>query len=566
MHTKKRLIRGEQNYQTFIEMNGYYVDKTLFVKEILDNEHKVMLITRPRRFGKSLNLSMLRFFFDINQKDTQKLFEPYKIWQTGDYYTRKQGKYPVIEVSLKDASGQNFKDCLLYFQYIIAELFREHTYLLKSEELDDVEKSEFNQIYQKKANEIDYKTSLKKLSTYLEKHHHQKVIILVDEYDSPIHTGYRNGYYDEIIDFMQHFLGGAFKGNNSLHKGVVTGILRIAKESMFSEWNNPGVYTMRSYEFSDKFGFTESETKSILAHFNLEDQFELVKKWYDGYKIGDSEHLYNPWSISGYLGKHREGFKAHWVNTSSDELIRERIVERTAEETRNDIEVLLSGKTIVKEIDENLVFADFEDPQKELLWTLLFFGGYLIPVEQEDDFFYQLKIPNYEIAFLFRRFVLDWLKTGVGISSSILYKMVENLTHNRIDKFEKYLKQIMGDTFSYFDANKEAEKVWQAYVLGLLAMSSNNYIIKSNRESGAGRYDILMLPREDKTMYGIVIEVKAMDKDATPQQIGAKLTEALGQITKNKYYKELIAQNIPKRIEIAMVFAGKEIYVEAKNS
>ena len=560
---KKRLIRGMDYFKGFIEANGYFVDKTLFIKDVLDNAHQVMLIPRPRRFGKSLNMSMLRFFFDITQKDTVKLFEPYKIWQAGNYYTEQQGKYPVIELTLKNVKELNYKDTVESLKYLIGELYGQHDYLLDSDKLKGYEKEDFKEIIVGKAHIIKYKNSLKKLSNYLYQHHDEQVVVLIDEYDSPIIAGYRNGYYKEIIGFMRGFLGGVFKTNPYLFKGVVTGILRIAKESLFSEWNNPGVYTVLDYQFSDCFGFTEEETKTMLEHFNLGHDFELMKKWYDGYNIGNSVHLYNPWSVSGYIDTPQQGFKPYWVNTSSDDLLKERIIERDAGETRSDIETLLLSKTISKPIYENIVFANF-DSNRELLWTLLVFAGYLIPVDKTSKRIRELRIPNYEITTLFEQFILDWLNKGLHIPSTLLLQMVQALTQNQIPQFEKYFKKIMGDTFSYFDVNKEVEKVWQAYVLGLLAISSDDYIIKSNRESGAGRYDILMLPRNDKSKYGVVIEVKAMEKDSTQNQIDTQLGDALKQINKNQYYKELIEHQIEKRIEIAMVFVGKEIYIKTK--
>ncbi|MGB0929401.1 MAG: AAA family ATPase, partial [Chitinophagales bacterium] len=466
-------------------------------------------------------------------------------------------------LTLKNVKEANYKDTVESLKYLIGELYGQHDYLLDSDKLRDYEKDDFKEIMVGEAHLIKYKNSLKKLSNYLYQHHQEQVIVLVDEYDSPIIAGYRNGYYREIITFMRGFLGGVFKTNPYLYKGVVTGILRIAKESLFSEWNNPGVYTVLDYQFSDSFGFTEAETKKMLKHFNLQDDFELMKEWYDGYNIGNSTHLYNPWSVSGYIDTPQQGFRPYWVNTSSDDLLKERVVERDAEETRSDIETLLLGKTILKPIYENIVFADF-DSNRELLWTLLVFAGYLIPVDKTNKRIRELRIPNYEITTLFEQFILDWLHSGLHIPSTLLLQMVQALTQNQIPQFEKYFKKIMGDTFSYFDVNKEAEKVWQAYVLGLLAISSDDYIIKSNRESGAGRYDILMLPRVDKSKYGVVIEVKAMDKEATQNQIDTQLEDALKQISKNQYYTELIEHQIEKRIELAVVFAGKELYIKPK--
>ncbi len=563
MAKQKRLLRGLDNFKDLINRNGYFVDKTLLIQEVLDDPHSVILLPRPRRFGKSLNLSMLANFFDINQTDNAKLFKPYQIWKAGKKYTEEQGKYPVIHFSLKEVRESSYENCIECLIDVIGDLYAAKEYLLKSEYLSSRDKLQFQQILSGGASKILYQRSLKKLSAYLHQHHQEKVIILIDEYDTPIHTGYRNGYYAEIIKFMKSFLGAALKTNTALYRGVITGILRVSKESIFSGVNNIEVYTVVKKRYADKFGFTEQETKDLLQHFQLAKDFDLIKKWYDGYRIGHIEDIYNPWSVTGYISAPNEGFRTHWVNTSSDELIKERIIEKNATEIRTDIEALLMGKTLNKVIEEQMVFGDFSR-KKELLWSLLLYAGYLTTAHQVSPRFYHLKIPNYEIKTLFQGIIWHWLEVGMNITSSLLKKMIDSLTENRIKDFEKHFQVVMGDTFSYFDVTKNPEDVWQAYVLGLLAISEEDYIIRSNRESGIGRYDILMLPKT-KTKYGIVIEIKAMDKDATKTQIDAKLKEALGQIQKNEYYQELIAHDVPKRIEIAMVFAGKKVYMLPKN-
>lgn len=573
MAAKKRLLRGIDDFKSLISQNGYFVDKTLLIKEVLDNEHQVMLLPRPRRFGKSMNISMLANFFDVNEKDNAPLFKPYKIWKTGKKYTEQQGKYPVIVLSLKDIKETTFENALEFLKEMLSDLFAEHDYLLESKELKSWEKKDILKIIEKEASTTICKRSLKKLSGYLSKHHQEKVVILIDEYDSPIHVAYRNAYYKEMVGFMKAFLGGALKTNRALYKGVLTGILRVSKESIFSDLKNIEVYSVLNQKFADKFGFTEAETKLFLKHFNLNGDFELVKQWYDGYTIGQVQDIYNPWSITGYIGSHQEGFRAHWVNTSADELIKERIVEKSAKEIRSDIETLLLGETISKPIDENIVFSDFES-RKELLWSLLVFSGYLTIVKEEKKHIYSLTIPNYEIKTLFSTIIWNWFEIGLDVTTSLLLKMIQSLTENRIKEFEKHFRAIMGDTFSYFDIgqsddeeaeHKQLERVWQAYTLGVLSIASEDYIIKSNRESGEGRYDILLLPKV-KTKYGIIIEVKTMRKKSSQAQIDKQLQKALNQIEKNEYYKELIAHDIPKRIEIAMVFVGKKVHILPKNS
>ncbi len=566
---KKRLIRGQQNFKGLIDRNGYFVDKSLLIQEVIDDANTVILLPRPRRFGKSLNLSMLSHFFNIQKPENKALFEPYKIWRTGAYYTEQQGKYPIIHISLKEVESSTYKGCMEDVQYMLSHLFLQYNYLLESPQLLPQEKKEIEAIMNRTAPLIILQNGLKNLSQCLYKHYQQQVVVLIDEYDAPIHAGYKYGYYDKIIEFMRSFLGGALKGNEInenevIYKSVITGILRVSKESIFSGVNNIVAYTLLDSDYADKFGFTEEETKQILAHFQLSEHYENVKQWYDGYHIGDLTDIYNPWSITGFISKKEKEFVSHWVNTSSDELIKERVIEKEAETMRKDIEILLMGKTISKTLESNMVFRDF-DTNKELFWTLLTFSGYLTPIKKIARKTYQLSIPNYEIDTLFEDIIWYWLQAKMNITYYRLLEMVNALTSNRIQEFEKRFKTVMGDTMSYFDPAKNPEAVWQAYILGLLAVAKQDYIIRSNRESGHGRYDILMLPREDKTKYGIVIEIKAMAKGATQKEIEDKLEEALKQIQKNEYYQELITHNIPKRIEIAVVFVGKKVFLLPKN-
>ena len=315
---------------------------------------------------------------------------------------------------------------------------------LESSYLTTREKKDIKAIIDRTASNLLVKRGLKKLSLYLFKHYKEKVVILIDEYDAPIHAGYRNGYYKDIVKFMKAFLGGTLKGNSAIYKGIITGILRVSKESIFSDLNNIEVYTVLNHRYADKFGFTEAETRTLLDYFKLSNKFELVKNWYDGYTIGNVTDIYNPWSVTGYIRSYQEGFNTHWVNTSSDELIKERIIEKSAASIRLDIETLLLGKTIQKPIEAKMVFADF-DTRKELLWTLLVFSGYLTLGGVKEDGGYTLKIPNYEISTLFRKIIWHWFEVSFNITHSLLSEMVKALTQNRIKEFEKYFQQVMGD-------------------------------------------------------------------------------------------------------------------------
>jgi len=415
---------------------------------------------------------------------------------------------------------------------------------------------------------VDFEVSLKQLSEYLHRYYNQKVVILIDEYDTPIQAGYKK-FYEFVISFLRNLLSGAFKDNSFLYKGVITGILRVSKESIFTGLNNVTVHTVFDEEFSDKFGFTEIETKQILKDFGVSTDYDEIKKWYNGYHIGSKSGIYNPWSILNYALGYKNGFKTFWANTSSNELLKEQLEDREENEIREQLLQLINNETIEKKIDENFVFPDLEK-NKELIWSLLTFSGYLTSVNKTGRKTYQLKIPNYEIKTVFQDIVLHWFNTDLKIKQRLLIDTTNWLINNEIDKFETGFKKIIGDTFSYFDTQGEPENVYQSYVLGLLAIIGDDYIIKSNRESGEGRYDIMLIPH-DKNKFGIVIEIKQIAKQETEKdidfinRINDKIKEAQKQIDNNMYYKELLANKVNKIIKLPIVFAGKEPYIKLIN-
>jgi len=560
----KKIELGNSDFKNIIESNNYFVDKSLLIKEIIDCQSLVILLPRPRRFGKTLNLSMLKYYFDINQASKENLFNELKIWKTENEIKEKYAKYPIISLSFKDAKETKWELCLELIISEICDVYTEHIYLLENSKLADNEKEEFKRILYKKASISEYQNSLKKLSKYLYNYYNQKVVILIDEYDTPIQSGYKN-FYENSISFMRNLLSGAFKDNKYLYKGVITGILRVSKESIFSGLNNVSVFTIFENEFSDKFGFTEPETKQILLDFEVTTDYELIKKWYNGYKFGDTQNIYNPWSILNFALSYKNGFRPFWVNTSSDDLLKERIRERDENATREDMLKLINNETICKDIDENFVFPDL-NTDKDLIWSLLTFSGYLTSINKIGRKNFELAIPNYEIKTVFQDIIMNWLKTDIRIKQNLLYETTKYLINNNIEKFEIGFKQIIGDTFSYFDTKGEPENVYQSYVLGLLAIIGDDYIIKSNRESGDGRYDILLIPH-DKSKFGIVIEIKQLskveneNKNKLNVRINNKIDEALSQIDSNKYFKELIDNKISNIVKLPIVFVGKEPYI-----
>jgi len=442
----KKLDIGNSNFKSLIENNSYYIDKSMFIYDFIESPKQIVLLPRPRRFGKTLNLSMLRHYFDIMQPENEKLFTGLKIWQTETEIKQKRGKYPVIYLSFKDAKSNTWEETFDYIVNEIVKLYLQNDYLLESDILKDVEKQTFNGIISKTANKADYGDSIKALSNYLSRYHNEKVVILVDEYDTPIQAGYKK-FYDEVISFMRSLLSGAYKDNDDLYRGAITGILRVSRESLFTGLNNIGVYSILDDRFSKCFGFSEEEVKQFLADFEITTEFEHIRKWYDGYKIGNQTDIYNPWSVLNYVCDHNTDFKPYWVNTSSDTLLKERILERGTDYTREQLLKLINNETIVKDIEENFVFPDL-DKDIELLWTLLTFSGYLTTVSKTGRKSYELAIPNFEIKTVFQDIVLNWLKTDLKIKQSTLIETTKYLINNEIPQFEKGFKEIIGDTFS----------------------------------------------------------------------------------------------------------------------
>ncbi len=563
----KELNLGHSDFKNIIENDNYFVDKSLLIEELIKTQQNVLLFPRPRRFGKTLNLSMLKYFFDKNEPENKKLFTKLKIWKTESKIKKHCCKYPVIYLSFKDAKANTWEDCYEQIVSEITNLYSKHDYLLEKNNLKNYEKEEYLKILRKTAKSTDYQNSLKQLSKYLQKFHNEKVVILLDEYDTPIQSAY-DMFYEEVISFMRNLLSGAFKDNSTLYKGVITGILRVSKESIFSGLNNLSVHSILDNQFSDKFGFTELEVKKIIADFKVETQYNQIKKWYDGYKFGRTEGIYNPWSILNFVLHPEDGFKTFWTNTSTNELIKNEIKKKNANNIRQEILKLINNEAIIKDIEENFVFPDLKR-DTDLLWTLLSYSGYLTVKNKTSRKEYEIQIPNYEIKTIFQDTIIDWLKTDIKIIKSLLQNTTNHLINNRIIEFEHGFKQIIGDTFSYYDTAKNNEYVYQSYILGLLAIIGDDYIIKSNKESGNGRYDIMLIPH-DKAKNGVIIEIKQIEQQKGKEsdkefyeRINKTLKHALNQIDKNKYYNELIDNKISPQniIKIPIVFAGKEPFI-----
>ena len=590
---KKTLKIGRSDFGLIVRNNHYFVDKTKLIYDFYHNANDILLIPRPKRFGKTLNLSMIEHFFDIKKPESAKLFSEFEISKKIEFCNKHQNKYPVINISLKSVKKTDWNSCLYKFKTLTANLYQRHKFLLQSDKLDDKDKQNFKNILFKTGNETDIQESLENLSSYLHKHFEKKVIILVDEYDTPIISAFNNTnspiksldkenktYYENVINFMQGFLGDAYKGNNDLHKGLLTGVMRVGRESIFSEWNNFDIFGITMPYFSDSFGFTRTETEEILTYFNLKDRINNIEKWYDGYKFGNIDNIFNPWSIVSYIAKSEAGFKPYWVNSGDYSLIKSRIIEIGV---KDKIQDLIEGKTIEKQLKDNFVFQDFET-DNELLWTLLTDNGYLTQIGKAKYGNYKLEIPNNEVRIVFTDIIMSWLNTEVKIKRDLLIETAENLINNRITEFETGFKQTIQNTLSYFDTAKKTDKdsketivtheqIYHVYTLGLLTILTDDFIIKSNRESGQGRYDIMLIPH-DKSKNGVVIEIKQIEKQKINEEnnefysrINKEIDTALQQIEKNKYYTELIINKIKPEniIKLAIVFAGKEPYVTKQN-
>lgn len=559
---KKNIALGISDYKRIIEENYYYIDKTLLIKELIDNGMTVTLLPRPRRFGKTLCLSMLKYFFEETQTDNSHLFKQFKIWHAGEEYREKQGKYPVIFLTLKDVKSDTWP---MAYSKIIDEIsleYQRHEYLLRSDILNPWEKETIENVIYKKASDSDYENAIKNLCIYLKRHHGQRVIVLIDEYDTPIHSGYFYGYYTSIINFMRNFLGGGLKDNNFLEKGIVTGILRVAKESIFSGINNLEFCSVLSYQYSDKFGFIEEETEDILKYFETDDKIDQVRKWYNGYKYGDTT-VYNPWSVLSYIRKRKEGFVPHWINTSSNDLVKI-LITQGGESVKKELEDLISRKSIRKEVNEDTVFSEIEKSSGSV-WSFLLFGGYLKVAGRDIEnkrVMCNLMIPNLEVEYFFERIIDGWFAETIQSDKSEM--MLNSLVRGDIETFEDIFAEYVEKSMSFFDPQgNDAEKVYHSFVLGLLVNLSSSYEVKSNRESGHGRYDIIVIPKNPEKP-GVIIEFKKVNR-RRKETLEEACQEALRQVEDRNYKQELTDRGVGNIISLGIAFNGKDIMIKRAN-
>ena len=538
----------------------YYVDKTLLIKEFLDRRPLVSLFTRPRRFGKTLNMDMLRVFFEISDEDTSRYFADKAIWNCGEEYRAYQGKYPVIFLTFKDVKFDTWEATIDKIRGLLQEEYGRHQELIDSDKLSQYEKIYFTKILDSSANEVELTSALERLSKMLAVHYGKAPIIIIDEYDTPIQEGYSKDFYDEIIDFMRNFFSGAFKDNKNLSYGFLTGILRIAQESIFSGLNNLSVNTVMDEEYDSFFGFTSDEVKKMLEYYGMSKKESELKDWYDGYLFG-SEEIYNPWSVINYIS--RGGIpQAYWVNTGKNEIL-EDLLKVATDDITERLYALLHGERIIARIDQNVVYSSLtEEPAN--IYSLLLVAGYLKAPKKElqadGSYLCEVSIPNREIAAVYKSEILShFLQVGV-ITRNTANKIAESLYANDYKKLQNAVAEYMDKSISFYDGG--AEGFYHGLMLGLIALMDNQYKIKSNRESGDGRYDICLIPREEK-YPGIIMELKWKEK-LSEAALVSLAEEVLVQIDELRYDSELKEDGIADIIKFGIAFSGKKVCIKTK--
>ncbi|MFO0674796.1 MAG: AAA family ATPase, partial [Polyangiaceae bacterium] len=506
----RRIPIGIDDFRTVRESGFEYVDKTDLVRQLIDRDNVgVVLLPRPRRFGKTLNLSMIRCWFEKTEQPVSHLFEGLSIWGAGDAYRAHFQRYPVIHFNFKGSKASSFQAAMGAIRKRIVDLFRAHRAVLDGGRLDEVAVRRYRQILDGTAEQTLYDDALRDLSEYLHAHHGEKVVLLIDEYDEPIHAGHVHGYRDEILDFMRNFLGEGLKSNPHLHKAVVTGILRVAKENLFSGLNNLGVFTLLKREFNTCFGFTEAEVTALAEQRGRGDKLDAIRAWYNGYIFG-GEVVYNPWSVCNYLELGEDLPGPYWVSTSSNDLVHE-LLERYAFDLQPVFESLLEGGSVEVRLDDNVAFAEIRD-NPDALWSLLVFSGYLKAEECAPDALgrriHRLSIPNHEIRDVYATSFRHFLDRRLRAEGGSLSTLTKALLSGDAETFEEELQSFVTNVLSYHDPGKlRPERVYHGFLVGLLAVMEPGHQVRSNRESGAGRPDVWIRPTTPGKP-GVVLELK----------------------------------------------------------
>jgi len=557
---------GKQRYDRIIENNLFYIDKTMFIKEWWENQDDVTLITRPRRFGKTLNMDMLKCFFSNEYKDRGDLFEGLDIWKE-EKYREIQGTYPVIFLSFAKIKQNTYEDAIAGIKRIICDEIQKYIFLKDWDGLADEEKNNLKNITYG-MDDVTAQEAIASLSNYLSRYYGKNVIILLDEYDTPMQEAYVNGYWEELVSFTRSFFNATFKSNMYLERAMMTGITRVSKESMFSDLNNLVVITTSSKDYATAFGFTEEEVFHALDEYGLSDKKCDVKEWYDGFVFGGIKDIYNPWSIINFL-KYKE-LKNYWADTSSNDLI-SKLIKTGSAGIKETMEKLIDGKTIEKKIDEQIIYNQLEKNENSI-WSLLLASGYLkavsIDVYISDEIveIYKLAITNNETKSMFRAMIKEWFSEVYSEKKDFLKALILG----DVDAMNQYMNDIALETFSSFDvAGRENSRVrpenfYHGFVLGLMVEKRDDYIIKSNKESGFGRYDVMMIPRNVKTgnLPAMILEFKVMNSNKE-KTLEETVSSALAQIEEKKYDTELINAGVKKENirHYGFAFEGKKVLI-----
>lgn len=553
---------GIQSFDKIRERNSFYIDKTGFIREWWESGDDVTLITRPRRFGKTLNMSMVQEFFSIEYAHRADLFENLDIWKD-EKYRRLQGTYPVISLSFAGVKEKDYQNARKKICQLLTKLYAENAFLLESNLLYETDKAYFRRVCEN-MDDSDASLALSQLCDFLKRYYEKNVIILLDEYDTPMQEAYVNGYWDELVAFTRNIFNSAFKSNPYMERAIMTGITRVSKESIFSDLNNLKVVTTTSDEYATSFGFTQEEVISALDECGYGDMRERVRAWYDGFVFGQHRDIYNPWSILNFLDTGKIG--TYWANTSSNSLIG-KLLKEGSSSIKTSFEQLLKGKSIQCPIDEQIVYEQLTF-NEDAIWSLLLASGYLKvlqyePMEvAENDPVYELAITNMEVRRMFRGMVQGWFKSIKTEYNSF----IEALLKGDLDTMNAYMNRIVLQTFSYFDTandllGEQPERFYHGFVLGLIVELDEEYIISSNRESGFGRYDVALEPK-DKTKNAVIIEFKVFNprKEKTLEDT---VRTALEQIEEKKYETALITRGIPKEriYKYGFAFEGKNVLI-----
>lgn len=535
----------------------YYIDKTMMLKDFIDERPMVTLFTRPRRFGKTLNMDMLRTFFEKTNEDTSKYFKDKKIWEQGEYYRSFQGKYPVIFITLKDVKHNSWDNTFANIGSIISSEYCRHSDLSKSPKLDKKQKDFYDKMVSEKFSAVDLERSLLYLSEMLKKHYGEGAVIIIDEYDTPIQSGHTNGFYDDVIAFMRNLLSGCFKDNKSLAFGFLTGILRVAKESIFSGLNNLTINSVLDNKYSEYFGFTANEVKEMAAYYSAPDKFDEVCEWYDGYRFGKTD-IFNPWSVINYFSNDCEP-RAFWLSTGSNDIIGE-IIKEADNEIYERLSSLVNGGSFTTYIDTSVIYPQIKNNPSSI-YSFLLMAGYLKIVKSSvsisGDFMCEVALPNKEISLVYRKEILQKLENLIPQATAIAVE--EAIFSGNGEKLRDIISNFLIQSVSAFDA--AGENFYHGFMLGVCALFGNSYVT-SNRESGDGRYDIALSPKVSN-LPGIIIELKA-EKNCNENELQELAKTALKQINDKKYDTELKLKGVKTIYKYGVAFSGKHVAVEAE--